>query len=97
MTKEVRMTLFSLSSITSRQLIMNLLSFHARIIQLFHVLLGPGSHQPVTTACRVHLQASLCAVFGGQSGTVANFLPVFRIFPVNVIPPTLRTHSFVYH
>ena len=45
----------------------------------------------------VQCQASSCGIFGGQSGTGADFLLVLPFSPVSTIPPLLHTHSSGSH
>jgi hypothetical protein len=63
--------------------------------RLFH---ASGSYacswQPVIMKAQVQFQAITCGICGGESGTDTGFCPSTSVFPVNIIPSMLHTHSY---
>jgi len=74
-----------------------------------HALTEAVSHHLHSAEAKVRSQASTCQICGGQSNIVTRFyrnmsvspvniiLTCMSVSPVNIIPPTLHTHSYIYH
>jgi hypothetical protein len=59
---------------------------------------GCGATQrSVAAEARARSWASAFWICGGESGTGTGFSPSTSVSPVSIIPPMLRTHSFIYH
>ena len=55
------------------------------------------SRQSLTAEARVRSQVGPCQIWCGQSSSVTGFSPSTSVSPVSTIPPTLHTHSLIYH